>query len=150
VAARNPYERAIAVDTAACNTADCPETKDWVVYAASAELGEPPTSYAMTHRPLRRLAMTSVLIRVTPVDFDAWKSAHESCREIRRGFAVTSERIYRDLDGSGGALVELETTDVTRTLAWFTSAEFAVASQGIVVRDRAVYVATPAPDLAAS
>ena len=73
--------------------------------------------------------MTSVMIRVTPADFDSWRSDHESCRPARRGFAVTSERLYRELDRPYSALVELETTDLARTLAWFTSEEFAVASR---------------------
>jgi hypothetical protein len=85
--------------------------------------------------------MTSVMIRVTPNDFDSWRAAHESCRRLRRNFAVTQERIYQDLDEQGTALVELETTDVARTMAWFTSAEFAKASQGITVRHRVLYVA---------
>ena len=64
--------------------------------------------------------MSSVMIRVTPDDFDSWRAAHESCRRLRRNFAVTQERIYQDLDEQGTALVELETTDVARTMAWFT------------------------------
>ena len=94
--------------------------------------------------------MTSIMIRVTATDFDAWLSAHQSCRETRRGFAVTSEHVYRDLDRSDSALVELETTDLARTLAWFTSEEFALASRGISVHDRSVYVAEPATHLAGS
>lgn len=85
--------------------------------------------------------MSSVMIRVTPDDFDSWRAAHESCRRLRRNFAVTRERIYRDLDEPRTALVELETTDVARTMAWFTSPEFAKASVGVAVRDRVLYLA---------
>jgi len=94
--------------------------------------------------------MTSIMIRVTATDFDAWLSAHQSCRETRQGVAVTSEHVYRDLDRSDSALVELETTDLARTLAWFTSEEFALASRGISVHDRSVNVAEPATHLAGS
>ena len=87
--------------------------------------------------------MTSVMIRVISADFDSWRSAHESCRHARRGFAVTSERLYRDLDQPDSALVELETTDLARTPAWFTSEQFAVASGGTSVHDRTIRVAEP-------
>ena len=89
--------------------------------------------------------MSIVMIRVTPDDFEAWRSAHESCRELRRAYAVTDERTYRGLGHEGTALVELETTDVARTMEWFASAEFAKASQGISVRERMLYIAEPAP-----
>src|SRR5438067_4912608 len=88
-----------------------------------------------------RRAMSSVMIRVTPDNFETWRRAHESCHELRRGFAVTDERIYRDLEDEGTALVELETSDIARTMAWFSSTEFAAASLGISVRHRVVYIA---------
>ena len=87
--------------------------------------------------------MTSVMIRVTPADFDSWRSAHESCRRARRGFAVNPERLYRDLDQPDSALVELETTDLAGTPAWFTSEQLAVASWGTSVHDRTIRVAEP-------
>ena len=96
----------------------------------------------MTHQP-PEVVMTSVMIRVTPADFDSWRSAHESCRRARQGLAVTPERLYRDRDQPDSALVDVETTDLARTLAWFTSEQFAVASRGISVHDRTIRVAEP-------
>src|SRR6266568_3400425 len=95
---------------------------------------EPTLTFAIPDRSSPwRLAMSSVMIRVTPNDFDSWRAAHESCRRLRRNFAVTQERIYQGLDEQGTALVELETTDVARTMAWFTSAQIAKRSHKVTL-----------------
>jgi hypothetical protein len=83
----------------------------------------------------------ALLLRVTPVDFDSWLTAHQAASEARRSYGITDGPLYRDVADPNVALVHLDVEDIDKALAWFGSDAFRVASQGVGVRQRRLWVA---------
>jgi heme-degrading monooxygenase HmoA len=83
----------------------------------------------------------ALLLRVTPVDFDSWLTAHQAAGPARRTFGITDGPLYRDVADPTVALVHLNVEDVERAIAWFSSDAFRAASNGVKVRQRQLWVA---------
>jgi hypothetical protein len=83
----------------------------------------------------------ALLLRVTPVHFGSWLTAHQAASEARRSYGITDGPLYRDVADPNIALVHLDVEDIDKALAWFGSDAFRVASQGVGVRQRRLWVA---------
>ena len=83
----------------------------------------------------------ALLLRVTPVEFNSWLTAHRAASRARRDYGITDGPLYRDIDDPNVALVHLDVEDVNTAVAWFGSDAFRAASEGIVVQQRRLWVA---------
>ncbi len=82
----------------------------------------------------------SIVIRVTPEDYDRWFAAHSSQEDARRPYGMTDGPFYRDANDPNAALVVLDDEDVDRAMGWFKSDAFKAsnARAGRVEREQRV------------
>lgn len=85
--------------------------------------------------------MTSIMIRVRPSDFDAWRAVHDECEPLRRRYGMTNGPFYRDAADRGVALVQLDVEDLDRAMRWFASDEFRAASERAALPEREFWIA---------
>lgn len=85
--------------------------------------------------------MTSIMIRVRPEDFDAWRAIHNECEPLRRQYGMTDGPFYRDSTDPGVALVQLDVEDLERAMTWFASDAFRAASRRAALPEREFWIA---------
>lgn len=79
----------------------------------------------------------SIMIRVTPEDFNQWRNAHDECRQARLDYGMTDGPVYRDEQNPDVVLVHLNVESLDKALGWFRDDRFkaAVERAGKVSRE---------------
>lgn len=79
----------------------------------------------------------SILIRVTPENFNQWRQAHDECRQARLEYGMTDGPVYRDETHSNVVLVHLDVENMEKASGWFKDERFKAAAQraGKVTRE---------------
>jgi len=85
--------------------------------------------------------MASIMIRVTPEDYDRWFRAHNSCAEARREYGMSDGPLYRDTADASVALVTLDVEDIGRAMGWFGDDRFKGAMQEAGPASREIWIA---------
>jgi hypothetical protein len=67
--------------------------------------------------------MATVIVRVTPPDFEGWYEAHMRQIENFKEAGVTSEVMYRDRNDEGAVMGILEVEDADRFFEWLSKQE---------------------------
>ena len=85
--------------------------------------------------------MASILIRVTPENYDRWLTAHNSCEEARLDYGLTEGPLYHDAADPKVALVTLDAEDLDRAMGWFRDERFQQAAQQAGPATREMWIA---------
>ncbi len=85
--------------------------------------------------------MTTLMIRISPKDFETWKEAHFDAESLRAEYGITEGPFYREEANPDVALVTLHVEDLDRAMGWFDSEEFKAVNEKGGYPDREFYVA---------
>lgn len=84
----------------------------------------------------------SILIRVTPENFNQWRQAHDECMQARLEYGMTDGPVYQDEKDPNIVLVHLNIESMEKASGWFKDERFKAAAQRAGKATREIWIAT--------